>query len=62
VYFMSTACGRPQGGRGGQNLIFCGRHKWMTPKVITIIAYYEYSTELCVKLLFYVILIILIID
>src|SRR6218665_1119669 len=44
---MSTACGRPQGGGGpahvdacgrmwtegwGQNLIFCGRHKWMAPK------------------------------
>jgi len=41
VYFMSTACGRLQGGGGpahvnacGQgreveNRIFCGRHKWM---------------------------------
>src|SRR6218665_498026 len=43
---MSTACGRPQGARGVRpiwthvdrgegwvkNLIFCGRHKWMTPK------------------------------
>jgi len=40
---MSPACGRPQGGggpahvdacgqgEGGQTLIFCGRHKWMTP-------------------------------
>src|SRR6218665_2064999 len=40
---MSTACGRPhgggrsgpygQGGGGCQNLIFCGRHKWLAPYV-----------------------------
>src|SRR6218665_3701103 len=42
---MSTACGRPHRGRvvrpmwthvdrgGGKNGIFCGRHKWMAPKV-----------------------------
>ena len=38
---MSTVCGRPQGGgpahvdrgEGGQNMIFCGHHKWMTPKL-----------------------------
>ena len=42
MYFMSTVCGRPQGGKGesgpcgrmwtgggGQNVIFCGRHQWM---------------------------------
>src|SRR6218665_800234 len=41
---MSIACGRPQGGEGVRpmwthvdrgegvkNLIFCGRHKWITP-------------------------------
>src|SRR6218665_1614076 len=39
---MSTACGRPQGGRGGSGScgqgregaeirFFCGRHKWMAP-------------------------------
>jgi len=40
---MSTACERPQMGEGVRpmwtqvdrgavkNLIFCGRHKWMTP-------------------------------
>jgi len=43
VYFMSTACGHPQGGgvrlmwthvyrgEGGQKAGFCGRHKWMAP-------------------------------
>jgi len=44
VYFMSTACGRPQGREGGlahvdacgreegvKNPIFSGRRKWMTP-------------------------------
>src|SRR6218665_3976674 len=44
VYFMSTASGRPQGGRRVRlmwthvdkgrrvkNLIFCGHHKWMAP-------------------------------
>jgi len=45
VYFMSTACGRPQGGGGGsgpcgrmwtegsgsKTRFFCGRHQWMTP-------------------------------
>src|SRR6218665_751502 len=44
VYFMSTVCGRPQGGRGirpmwthvdrergVKNVIFCGRHKCMAP-------------------------------
>jgi len=40
-YFMSTVCGRPQGGegvrpmwtggRGSKTWIFCGRHKWMAP-------------------------------
>jgi len=37
---MSTACERPQVGRGPalvdrregvKNLIFCGHHKWMAP-------------------------------
>jgi len=37
---MSTACGRPQGGRGPAHVdrgggsktwSFCGRHKWMAP-------------------------------
>jgi len=33
VYFMSTTCGRPQGGGVWlKNTIFCGRHKWMAPK------------------------------
>ena len=42
VYFMSMACGRPQGEgsvscgrmwtRRAKNLIFCARHKWMTSK------------------------------
>ena len=39
MYFMLTACGRPQGGGSGscgqvmgvKNTIFCGRHKWMAP-------------------------------
>jgi len=39
VYFMSTACGRPQGEgvwlmwtKGGKKSdFFCGRHKWMAP-------------------------------
>src|SRR6218665_1507229 len=44
MYFMSTACGRPKGGLlllvrpmwtggGVKNLVFCGRHKWMTPSI-----------------------------
>ena len=41
---MLISCGRPQGGevgpahvdacgqgRGVKNVVFCGRHKWMTP-------------------------------
>ena len=48
MYFMSTVCGRPQGGggpahvdacgqgEGGQKRdFFCGRHKWMAPKYIS---------------------------
>jgi len=40
MYFMSTACGRPQGGEGvrlmwtgegGQKHDFCRCHKWMAP-------------------------------
>src|SRR6218665_4020588 len=44
---MSTACGRPQGGRGGlahvdrgrgvKNPIFCGRHKWMAHTCIHLV-------------------------
>jgi len=47
VYFMSTACGRPQGGRWGlahvdrgrgfKNPIFCGRHKWMAHTCIHLV-------------------------
>ena len=48
MYFMSTMCGRPQGGRGSgprghmwtegggvKNVIFLGRHKWMAPNLTT---------------------------
>ena len=41
MYFLSTACGRPQRGggpahvdrgrEGVENRIFCGRRKWMAP-------------------------------
>jgi len=46
VYFMSMACGRPQGGEGQAHVdacgqregvlkarVSCGRHKWMIPYI-----------------------------